>query len=87
MALSCWVVPFAMLGLVGVTAMDTSFAAVTVRVVKLEIAPMVAVMVVVPVAALVAMPLLPEALEMVATEFFFDDQVTVAVTSWFVLSE
>ena len=85
--MSCCVVPMAMLGLVGVTAMETSFAAVTVRVVKLEMVPIVAVMVVVPEATLVARPALPAMLEIVATVAFFEDQVTVAVTSWLVLSE
>ena len=85
--MSCCVVPMAMLGLVGVTAIDTNTAAVTVRVVRLEMAPMVAVMVAVPAATLVARPALPEVLEMVATVAFFEDQVTVAVTSWLVLSE
>ncbi len=45
---NCLVVPLVMVGLAGVTAMDTSVALVTVRVVLLEVLPEVAVMVVLP---------------------------------------
>ena len=48
MALNCWVVPLAMEGEGGVTAMDTRVAEVTVKVVELVTAPRVAVMAVVP---------------------------------------
>ncbi len=48
MAVNCWVVPLAMLGLAGVTARDTSVALVTVSVVLPEVLPDVAVMVVLP---------------------------------------
>ena len=79
--MSCCVVPLAMLGLVGVTAMDTSFAAVTVSVVEPETVPTAAAMVVVPAATPVASPLLPAALDTVATEVLVEDQVTDAVKS------
>ena len=76
-----------MLGFVGVTEMDTSVAAVTVRVVDPDIPPLVAFKVVLPVATLVARPSLPVALETAATEEFVEDQVAAAVKSWVVLSE
>ena len=79
--MSCCVVPLAMLGLVGVTAMDTSVAAVTVRIVEPDMLPLAAVMVAPPVPTLVAKPALPEALETAATEEFVDDQVAAAVRS------
>ena len=85
--MNCCLVPFAMLGVVGVTAMETSVAAVTVRVVAPDTLPDVAEIVVLPVAALVAKPALPEALETVATEVLVEDQVAVVVKSWVVLSE
>ena len=85
--MSCCFVPLAMLGLVGVTEMDTSVAAVTVRVVDPDMLPRAAVTVVPPVATLVAKPLLPAALDTAATETFVEDQVTVVVRSWVVLSE
>ncbi len=49
-AVNCSDVPTAIAGLVGVTEMDASVAAVTVRLVKPEILPKVAVMVVTPTA-------------------------------------
>lgn len=76
-----------MLGLVGVTAMDTSFAAVTVRVVEPETPSRTAVMVVLPTPADVARPSLPAVVETVATVAFDEVQVTVAVRSCFELSE
>ena len=85
--MSCCFVPLAMLGLVGVTAMDMSAAAVTVRVVEPDMLPFMAVIVVLPVATLVARPALPEALETAATEEFVDDQVAEVVRSWVELSE
>jgi hypothetical protein len=56
--MNCRVVPFAMLGLVGVTAMDTSVAGVTVRMVDPDVLPDVAVIVVFPTALPVQCPLL-----------------------------
>ena len=57
-AVNCWVVPLAMEGFAGVTAIDTSVGAlaVTVRVVEPLIAPEAALIVLVPAAAPVANP-------------------------------
>ena len=79
--MSCCCVPFAMLVFVGVTAMDKSVAAVTERVVAPDTLPSVALMAVLPIATLVARPLLPAALDTAATEGFVEDQVAVAVRS------
>ena len=72
-------VPFAIDGVAGVTAIDTSVAAVTVRVVLPLIAPLVAEMTVVPAATLVARPAEPAAFEMVAVAAVAEAQVTMAV--------
>ena len=66
-----------MLGLVGVIAMDTSVAEVTVRVVDPDMLPDVAVIVVEPAAAEVANPLEPVVLLMAATAVLDEFQVTV----------
>jgi hypothetical protein len=76
-----------MLGLAGVTVMDTSVAAVTVSVVDPDILPDVAVIVVEPAATEVASPLEPAALLMVATPAVDDFQVTPVVRFCDVLSE
>jgi hypothetical protein len=76
-----------MLGLVGVIAMDTSVAGVTVRVVDPHMPPDVAVTVVDPVAVGVANPLELAALLIVATVRADALQVTVVVKSCVVLSE
>jgi len=74
---NCCVVPSAMLGVGGVTAMETSVAADTVRVIGAEvIPPMAAVMALVPDATEVASPLVPVALLIVATEVVAAAQVT-----------
>jgi hypothetical protein len=86
-AVNCCVVPFTMLGLVGVTAMDTSVAEVTVSVVDPDIPPDVAVIVVEPAVAEVASPLDPAALLMAATAAADEFQVTSVVRSCVVLSE
>jgi hypothetical protein len=82
-AVKPWVVPFAMLGVPGVTAMLTSVAAVTVSVVEPAISEtgMVAVIVAVPTPAPFATPSLPAALETVAIEPDDVDQLTVFVRS------
>jgi hypothetical protein len=85
--MNCRVVPLAMLGLVGVIAMDTSVAGVTVRVVDPDMLPDVAVIVVDPVAAEVADPLEPAALLIAATSGLDELQVTAVVMSCVVLSE
>ena len=76
-----------MLGLVGLTAMDTSVAEVTVSVVDPDILPDVAVIVVEPAATDVAKPLEPVALLMAATPPADELQVNAVVTSCVVLSE
>jgi hypothetical protein len=81
-ALNCWVVPNAIDGVAGVTAIDTSTAVVTARVVLPLIEPDVAVIVVVPTPALVAKPLLPGVLLIVATVADDELHCTVVVISW-----
>jgi hypothetical protein len=49
-AVNCCVVPFAMLGSVGVIAMDSSIAGVTVTVIEAVVSPAVAVIVALPTA-------------------------------------
>ena len=85
--MNCCVVPFAIEGEVGVTAMLVSVAAVTVRLAVPETAPSVAEIVAEPVATAVARPREPAAFEMEATAAFDDAQVTVEVTSCVVPSE
>ena len=87
MAVNCLDVPFAMLGLVGVIAMETSVAVVTTRVVDPETLPDTAVIVVEPVAAAEADPLEPVALLIVATPVLDELQVADAVRFCVVLSE
>ena len=79
MAVNCWVVPLAMLRLVGVIDMDTSVAGVTVSVVEFDMLPDVAVIVVDPVATGVANPFEPTALLMFATPVLDELQVTAVV--------
>jgi hypothetical protein len=76
-----------MLGLVGVIAIDTSVAGVTVRVVDPDMLPDFAVIVVDPVATGVADPLEPAALLIVATAISDELQVTAVVRFCVVLSE
>jgi hypothetical protein len=73
--------PSAMLGLVGVTAISTSVAGFTVRVVLPETAPVVAVIVVVPAATVDARPLVPAVLLIVETTVDDELQITDAVMS------
>ena len=79
MAVNCCVVPFAILGDTGVTAMETSPAAVTVSAVLPETVPIVAAITVLPVPAELANPLVPVALLTVATLVTDELQVTWAV--------
>ena len=79
--------PVAVLGLVGVIAMDTSNAGVTVRAVDPDMLPDVAVIVVEPVATEEADPLEPAALLIVAATRADELQVTAVVRSCVVLSE
>ncbi len=85
--MNCLVVPSAMLGLAGVTAIETSDAAVTVSVVEPEMPPDTAVIVVEPVATEVARPLEPAALLIVATPVLEELQVADAVRFCVVPSE
>ena len=88
MAVNCCVVPRAMLGVGGVTAIETSMAADTVRVIDGEVMPPnAAVIALVPVATEVAIPLEPVALLIVATDVVADAQVTWVLKSWVELSE
>ena len=86
-AANCLVVPLAMLGLDGVTVMDTSVAGVTVSEVDPVKLPDAAVIVVVPATTEVARPLEPAALLTVATPVLDELQVAEAVRSCVVLSE
>ena len=78
-ATNCCLVPFAIDGVAGVTAIETRVAPVTVRVVLPLIAPLAAEMTVVPAATPVARPAEPAALEIVAVAGVADAQVAVAV--------
>lgn len=78
-AVNCWLVPSAIEELGGDNAMEVSAAALTVSVVEPVIDPWVAVIVACPVLTLVATPLLPAVLLIVATAKTFDVQVTVPV--------
>ena len=85
MAVNCWVVPLAMLGLAGVTAIDCSTAAVTVSTVEPVTPPSVALIVEVP-GATRGRQARPAAL-IVATEVVAEAQVTWLVRSCVELSE
>jgi hypothetical protein len=75
--MNCSVVPSTMLGVAGVTAIDTSLAADTVKLTGAEVVPLsAAVMALVPAATEVARPLEPEPLLIVATEDVAEAQVT-----------
>lgn len=87
MAVNCLPVPFAMLGLVGVRAMATNVAGVTVSVVDPEVPPNVAVIVVEPVAIDAARPWEPTVLLIVATPVLDEFQMAEVVRSCVVLSE
>ena len=82
MAVNCCVNPFAMLGLGGVTWIDTSVAAVTVRFALGELtAPRLAPMVAKPTPVAAASPAEPAALLIVATAESDEDHVTCEVRS------
>ncbi len=88
MTVNCWVRPRALELLAGVTLRETSSAAVTENVV-FAVTPelaCVAVMIVLPIARLVAKPLVPAALLIVAMEVDEEDQVTELVMSCVVAS-
>lgn len=86
-AVNCWVVPRAIFGVLGVTAIEVRVADVTVRVKLFEtILPDAAVIVVEPLPTAVASPLAPPALLTVATAVFEEFQVTNLVISRVLLS-
>ncbi len=76
MAVNCFDVPIAMAGLVGVTEMDASVAAVTVRLVKPEMLPKAAVMVIVPADDEETFPLEPAVLLIAAIDAADEFHVT-----------
>src|SRR5512144_1193948 len=80
-AVNCLVVPIAILGLAGVTSIDTSVADVTVRVVLPVTVPDVAVIRVEPAATDVVWPLEPDVLLTAATAGSDELQVTEVVRS------
>jgi hypothetical protein len=84
---NCCVVPFTMLGLFGVTAMDTRVAEVTVSEVDPDMLPDVAVIVAEPAAIALANPSEPAALLIVARNSADESQVTAVVRSCVELSE
>ena len=67
-AVNCWVVPSAMEALAGATVIETRAAAVTVSVVEPVMLPEVALIVAVPVPALVTRPWVPPTLLITAVE-------------------
>jgi hypothetical protein len=87
-AINCVVVPRGILGLVGVTAIDTSVAGVTVSVVlpDMFVAGSMAVIEFEPVAVDVAKPFEPDTLLTLSTLGEDEFQVTDAVISWVELS-
>jgi hypothetical protein len=80
---NCWVDPRIRVGFAGVIASETNSAALTVKLVFADTPDpeCVAVMVVLPVAMVVAKPLVPAALLIVAVAVEEEDQVTVVVRS------
>jgi len=78
-AVNCFVVPSGIVEFSGDTVIETSAAVLTVRVVEPVTEPRVAVIVVCPVPALVANPLVPAELLIVATAALLELQFTVAV--------
>jgi len=87
-AVNCWLRPKAFDPPAGLIESETSAAEVTVKLV-LPLTPelgCVAVTVVLPLVTLVASPLLPAALLIVATLVEEEDQVTAWVRSWVELS-
>lgn len=78
-AVNCCVVPNAMEGFAGVTAIETNAAAVTVKVVLLVIEPEAAVIFTEPVPTVVANPCEPIALLTVATAVVSELHCTVSV--------
>ena len=86
MAANCWLVPLAMLGWAGVTPIETSVAAVTVKVLVPDTLPWAAVIVVEPRLAADANPLEPAVLLIEAMLVLDELHVTEAVRSCVELS-
>lgn len=80
-AVNCWMNPSGTDAAAGVTAIDTTAAGATVRVVKLDIGPEAALIFAAPIAELVANPLLLELLLMIATVAGDEFHATMEVTS------
>jgi hypothetical protein len=85
-AVNCCVEPGAILEFTGDTAIETSAAVLTFSVVEPVTEPRVAVIVVCPVPALVASPLVPAELLIVATAALLELQFTTVVMFWVVPS-
>ena len=85
--MNCWSVPSTIEGFAGDTAIETSVAGVTVRVVEPETFPEVAVIVVVPTPTEVAFPFDPAALLIVTIDPAEELQITDVVISLVLLSE
>jgi hypothetical protein len=81
-ATNCCLVPLAIDGVAGVTAIETKFAGVTVSVVLPLIPPIAAEMLVLPVVRPLARPFESAAFETVATAAMLDAHVTLSETSW-----
>src|ERR1700677_514297 len=82
MATNCCVVPSAMLGLAGVTAIETRVAGVTLKVTAGEVIPLnIAVIEVVPAMSVVASPAEPAVLLIEAASVFEESQVRELVRS------
>jgi hypothetical protein len=79
-------VPFEIVGLAGVTVIDASVAAVTVRDVEADMLPRVAEIVVDPMLAELARPYDGDALATEATAVLVEFHVTAAVRFWVELS-
>ena len=86
-AVSCAVVPFAIEGFAGVTAIEVRTAEVTVTVLAPDTPPRVAVIVALPTPIPVTRPWLPGASLTVASDGAEETQVTNAVRFWVVPSE
>ena len=82
MAVNCWSVPLAIVWPVGVTATEDRVAVVTVMVEMSLMPPTIAVMSLVPTPTVDTLPLLPTALETVATDGFSELHVADSVRSW-----
>ena len=77
--MNCWVAPTGTMGFTGETAREAKAAVPTVNVVVADTFPDVAVMTEIPTPALVARPLLPDVLLMIATLASDELQVTTEV--------